>query len=91
MGEEDAPTPAFAEGQVAGSEINAGNGRRYTFEGHYLGDGTITYRASVEDVDGEFRGAVSGTFARLPGDPPPAGQVELMVRAAIRGAVGFRP
>ena len=91
MGQQDAPTPAFTEGRVAGSEINHGNGRCYTFAGHYLGDGRIVYRATVEDADGEFRGELSGVFEPVAGGPAPGTQVESLLRTAIRDSVGYRP
>ena len=91
MGQVDAPGPDFVEGQVSGAETNAGNGRRYTFDGHYLGDGTIMYRATVENADGEYRGEITGVFARVRRGRTPDEQVEALLRAAIRGSVGYKP
>jgi hypothetical protein len=91
MVQEDIPTPDFSEGQVAGSEVNSRSGRRYTFEGHYLAnDGTIVYRATLENVDGTFCGELSGTFDHAPDGPDPSAHVESLVRAAIREALLFR-
>jgi len=53
--------------EVAGTEVNDSNGKLYGFEGHYLGNGTIIYRAMVEDAGREFRGELSGEFDRLSG------------------------
>lgn len=91
MGQQDAPKPDFVEGQVRGTETNAGNGKRYTFDGHYLGDGRITYRAAVEDATGEFRGEICGSFDRPRGGAAPERQVEELLRAAIRDSIGYRP
>ena len=91
MGQRDAPPPDLVEGQVRGTETNAGNGKRYTFEGHYLGDGRITYRAAVENAKGEFRGEISGHFDRPRDEGAPERQVEDLLRAAIRNSVGYRP
>ena len=91
MVQQDAPTPGFSEGQVAGSEINSRSGRRYAFDGHYLAnDGTIIYRAMLESADGTFCGELSGTFDHTPGGPDPRAQVESLVRAAIRESLLFR-
>jgi len=65
-GHEDAPTPDFIEGG-RGTEVNDSNGKLYGFERHYLGNGTIIYRAMVEDAGREFRGELSGEFDRLSG------------------------
>ena len=70
---------------------SVGNGKRYTFDGHYLGDVTISYRATIEDADGEFGGDLSGVFDPMPGGPVPRAQVEALVRTAIRESIGFRP
>jgi hypothetical protein len=90
MGHEDAPTPDFNEGEVEGYEFNALNGRRYAYKGHYLGDGTIIYRANVLDANGEYRGELSGVFDHVKGGPAPKTQVESMLKAAIRESVGYR-
>jgi hypothetical protein len=87
-GHEDAPTPDFIEGG-RGTEVNDSNGKLYGFERHYLGNGTIIYRAMVEDAGREFRGELSGEFDHLSGGLVPA-RVEPLVRAAIRKSTGFR-
>jgi hypothetical protein len=91
MGQQDAPTPGFTEGELAGSEINAGNGRRYAFAGHWLGSTRIVYRVAVEDDRGEMRGELSGELECTASSGPAAAQVEAHVRAAIRDALGYRP
>jgi len=75
--------------EVAGTEVNDSNGKLYGFEGHCLGNGTIIYRAMVEDAGREFRGELSGEFDHLSGGLVPA-RVEPLVRAAIRKSTGFR-
>ena len=91
MGQQNAPTPEVHEGEVSGYEFNAANGRRYTFNGHFLGDRRIVYRATVLDAAGEFRGELTGVFDRARGAPPPRGEVEARLKESIRDSVGYRP
>jgi|KBSMisStandDraft_5_1062788.scaffolds.fasta_scaffold977558_2 hypothetical protein len=78
------------EGHVMGTEINSRNGKPYGFNGHFLGDGTIIYRATVSDQHGSYRGELSGVFDHAPGGPSPAEQVRSLLHAAIRDSVGYR-
>ena len=61
MGQFDHAKPLH-EGQVIGTEINSRNGKPYGFHGHFLGNGTIIYQATVSDQHGSYRGELSGVF-----------------------------
>jgi len=76
--------------EVAERKSTTATAKLYGFERHYLGNGTIIYRAMVEDAGREFRGELSGEFDHLSGGLVPA-RVEPLVRAAIRKSTGFRP
>ena len=92
MGEQVVRTSQLEEGEVFGSEVNASNGRRYTYRGHYLGNGTIVYRASICNWNDEYRGEVSGVFTYVSGQPlKPKDQVQALLRSGVKNGVGYRP
>ena len=75
---------------MRGTETNAGNGKRCTFDGT-ISATAASPTAAVEDVTGEFRGEICGSFDRPRGGGAPERQVEERLRAAIRDSIGYRP
>jgi len=90
MGERSVPAPHLEDGEVNGSEVNVSNGKRYTYSGHFLGDGTIVYRVYIFDAEGESRGQMRGEFAYVP-NADPKEHLEEFVRCALREGRGYRP
>lgn len=90
MGARKVPAPHLQEGEVSGSEVNASSGKRYNYNGHFLGDGTIFYSIDISDADGEPRGKMTGEFVYGTGANPRT-HLEDLVRCALREGRGYRP
>jgi hypothetical protein len=72
------------EGDISGSVIQAGTGRKYQYEGHFLADGHISYSARIYNAEDAFLGSLEGS---LPRDGRDAEQVDAIVRNAVSAAL----